>query len=178
MKITKKRIYDVVTRSKASQNKVELTKLLELLTETEINVVLEIGSHQGYSLNLWQDAFTPELLIGIEPSISGVKFEELTDNALIIGGYSQEQTTFKSVKSLLGDRLIDFLFIDGDHTFMSVKQDYNGYLPLVRKGGVIVFHDIVTESGVREFWTGIEENIKDFDIITHEHGDGYAVIFK
>jgi hypothetical protein len=34
------------------------------------------------------------------------------------------------------------LFIDGDHTYEGVRRDFEMYSPLVRKGGIIAFHDI------------------------------------
>jgi len=37
----------------------------------------------------------------------------------------------------------DFLFIDGDHTYEGVEGDFEMYSPLVRRGGIIAFHDIV-----------------------------------
>ena len=178
MKITKRRIYEVVTRSKASQNKVELTKLLELMSGRTVNVVLEIGVHQGHSLNLWQDAFYPDLLIGIEPNMASVQFDGLTNNALIIGGSSHDITTLKSVRSLLGKRKIDFLFIDGDHSFQGVKEDYNVYSSLLSPRGAVVLHDIVAESGVREFWSGIEDSLTNYNVIHHTGGTGCALIFK
>jgi predicted O-methyltransferase YrrM len=39
----------------------------------------------------------------------------------------------------------DFLFIDGDHTYQGVKQDFQMYSPLVKKGGIVAFHDIVKQ---------------------------------
>jgi predicted O-methyltransferase YrrM len=43
---------------------------------------------------------------------------------------------------VLNEQNLDFLFIDGDHTYKGVKEDFEMYSPLVRKGGVIAFHDI------------------------------------
>lgn len=45
-------------------------------------------------------------------------------------------------KILNGDRA-DVLFIDGDHTYAGVRDDYELYAPLVEDGGVIAFHDIL-----------------------------------
>ena len=38
---------------------------------------------------------------------------------------------------------IDFLFIDGDHSFMSVIVDYHFFNYFVKKGGIIGFHDLM-----------------------------------
>ena len=40
-----------------------------------------------------------------------------------------------------GEKL-DFLFIDGDHSYDGVKADFEMYAPMVRPGGLIAFHDI------------------------------------
>lgn len=37
--------------------------------------------------------------------------------------------------------LIDLLFIDGGHTLLDVYNDYSYWSPLVRPGGMIIFHD-------------------------------------
>ena len=59
--------------------------------------------------------------------------------------------------------LVDFLFIDGDHSYEGVKADYERYSPLVRKGGLIAFHDICehapeTKCDVRRFWLELRES--------------------
>ncbi len=36
---------------------------------------------------------------------------------------------------------IDFIFIDGDHSYEACKADIEAWTPLVKKGGVIAFHD-------------------------------------
>lgn len=38
-------------------------------------------------------------------------------------------------------KLIDLLFVDGDHHYQAVKQDFADWFPLVKKGGLILFHD-------------------------------------
>jgi predicted O-methyltransferase YrrM len=40
---------------------------------------------------------------------------------------------------------IDLLFIDGNHEFDAVLQDYEQWSPLLRPGGIIAFHDVVME---------------------------------
>jgi hypothetical protein len=53
----------------------------------------------------------------------------------ILKGYS-----FDIVKKF--NKKIDFLFIDGNHDYESVLQDYKDWSPLVKIGGYIAFHDV------------------------------------
>jgi predicted O-methyltransferase YrrM len=67
----------------------------------------------------------------------------------------------EQLKSRLADQPVDFLFIDGDHTYAGVKQDFEMYSPLVRKGGLVAFHDIVLhppklDCHVDEFWNELK----------------------
>ena len=62
---------------------------------------------------------------------------------------------------LPGDGKTDFLFIDGDHTYQGVKADFEMYAPLVRPGGLVVFHDIckhaeAMDCHVDRFWQEIK----------------------
>ena len=36
---------------------------------------------------------------------------------------------------------VDFIFIDGDHSYEACKSDIAAWAPLVKRGGVIAFHD-------------------------------------
>jgi len=55
-------------------------------------------------------------------------------NVVFLRGYSVEMArTF--------ERPIDFLFIDADHRYESIVQDWAGWVPKVRKQGFIALHD-------------------------------------
>lgn len=45
---------------------------------------------------------------------------------------------------------IDLLFIDGDHSYTSVLQDIKGWLPKLKRGGIVALHDWGWAEGVRE----------------------------
>ena len=45
---------------------------------------------------------------------------------------------------------INFLFIDGNHTYASALADFLLYYPLVKRGGIIAFHDTVYTKGYNE----------------------------
>ena len=47
--------------------------------------------------------------------------------------------------SLFKDEALDFVFIDGDHSYKGVKDDIKIWLPKIRKGGLISGHDYAGE---------------------------------
>lgn len=54
---------------------------------------------------------------------------------------------------------IDFIFIDGDHSYEACKADIRAWAPFVKRGGVIAFHDFGSRAdGVTR---AIFEEIKD-----------------
>jgi hypothetical protein len=59
------------------------------------------------------------------------------------------------------------LFIDGDHTYDGVRQDYEMYAPLVRPGGLVGFHDICQHPSmpfvqVNRFWATLDGDLEIF----------------
>ena len=63
-------------------------------------------------------------------------------------GDSHERETRRLVEAIMVQHRrdsIDLLFIDGDHSYEGAKADYELFKSLVRPGGVIAFHDIVSE---------------------------------
>jgi cephalosporin hydroxylase len=60
---------------------------------------------------------------------------------------------------------IDYLFIDGDHSYQGVMNDYNNYLPFVKKGGIIVF-DNYNDEGWKQVTTAVNEILDNSNDIT------------
>jgi cephalosporin hydroxylase len=99
----------------------------------------------------------------------------------LIPDSSHKQQTFDKVKQLFNGELIDFLFIDGDHSYEGVRRDYEMYGSLVRKGGVIAFHDIAKneEGGCYKFWNEIKNTKRAFNevLLDPKHEKGIGVLF-
>jgi predicted O-methyltransferase YrrM len=77
---------------------------------------------------------------------------------------------------LPGDGKVDFLFIDGDHTYEGVKADFEMYSGLVRPGGLIVFHDICKHSEqinchVDRFWQEVKFERRALEFV-HDWNQG------
>ncbi len=54
--------------------------------------------------------------------------------------------------------LYDYIYIDGNHSYRGVRLDYNLFWPRLRRGGLMVFHDVTVKKelgrsfGVHKFW--------------------------
>jgi predicted O-methyltransferase YrrM len=83
---------------------------------------------------------------------------------------SHAAETKQRVMRILAGEPLDYLFLDGDHTYDGVRRDFEMYAPLVRSGGIVVFHDIVvhqpeTQCQVKKFWNEIKPQYRHREII-------------
>jgi hypothetical protein len=69
-------------------------------------------------------------------------------------GDCHDPAVVEKVKGWLDGRPINLLFIDGDHRYEGVRQDYEIYAPMVE--GIIAFHDLAGEPGVARFWDELQ----------------------
>jgi cephalosporin hydroxylase len=116
---------------------------------------LEVGSRHGGSLCLFGrmmddgakliavDYPSPppannagEKLLATAEKLRG---EGIDANAII--GSSYDPATIAKVAEALEGRQVDVLLIDGDHSIYGVAADAHNYAPLVRPGGLVIFHD-------------------------------------
>ncbi|MEM2703892.1 MAG: class I SAM-dependent methyltransferase, partial [Candidatus Bathyarchaeia archaeon] len=99
----------------------------------------------------------------------------------LIRADSHESYTLKRAKNILEGKYIDLLFIDGDHSYEGVKKDFIMYSSLVRKGGIVVFHDLLPLSRNREvnkFWEEIKSRFTYMEIINESPPKcGIGVLF-
>lgn len=53
------------------------------------------------------------------------------------------QAYTNSCADMLPDKSVDFLVVDADHSFVAVSEDIKNWLPKVKIGGKIFFHDYI-----------------------------------
>jgi hypothetical protein len=83
--------------------------------------------------------------------------------------------TFDDALGLFSDQSIELLHIDGLHTFEAVRHDFEGWLPKLAPGAVVMFHDIgVREQsfGVWRLWDGLKAEYPNHIELPHSHGLG------
>lgn len=107
-------------------------------------------------------------------------FSSKEKNIYLLREDSHSENTKKKVENILKDNKLDVLFIDGDHTYEGVKKDYFMYVDLVRKGGLIFFHDIANHPDymnckVDVFWNEVKQN-KEYREFIKDRTQGWAGI--
>ena len=139
------------------QDAQELELSRKILRALAPSVILEIGVDCGGSLTEWGRCATPDaMLIGVDPCTDHAVIEAIpTQDVRIVSMYSKDAVPF--VLNMLPKK-VDFLFIDADHSYEAVKQDFELWSPMVRAGGVIGFHDVADPNvGVQRFWLELHD---------------------
>lgn len=129
----------------AVQKRQELAAFLRLLADADVKVMVEIGSYAGGTLWAWQHIAEHIITVDLPGTgtYAATGAEKLLHASTAVFGDSHDPATLETLKGVLAGRPVDAMFIDGDHTYQGVKQDYEMYAPLVRAGGLIGFHDII-----------------------------------
>lgn len=154
------------------QDRDEITWLVNKVKEINPKNILEIGTERGGSLFLWNrisDKSGKKISIDMCDD-NTKKFRETTfkfvgdyDQIHFLNGNSRSDEIYNKVLSILNGEKLDYLFIDGDHSYDGVKHDFEKYSPLVKDGGLIGFHDIIesdenkrTNTLVYKFWQELD----------------------
>ena len=154
---------DLAMREGAAQKPGELADFFDWLSGRDpLRTIVEIGTLRGGTLAAWCAIAEPDARIvsidlpggrwgggyaeSDEPRLRALAQpgQELT----LIRGDSHAILTIVRLEEILGEDEIDMLFIDGDHSEAGALEDYSDYGSLVRRGGVIAFHDILPHPNV------------------------------
>lgn len=155
-----------------------LYDIADSINKKEINYV-EIGCYAGGSACLMlQRTKTNVISIDLGEPISEEIVLNNTKNHNIhknrfnyIKANSQVLETKERLKSIMSEyksQEIDILFIDGDHSFIGVHNDFNLYEDLVSIGGYIVFDDYRDPEhspDVNGAVNNIVSNLKNYEVI-------------
>lgn len=175
------------------QDKVEILKFLEFVKEEKPVHLCEIGTADGGTNFLLTHAIpTTKFMLGIDLYVKRKArlsyFAEGKVSVSFIDGSSYEPSSVSKAEEIIGDKKLDLLFIDGDHTYEGVSKDFFEYKKFVREGGLIVFHDIVPDyftrygkrtgpwvGDVPQFWQKIKDYYPHWEFVRDPDQDGLGI---
>jgi predicted O-methyltransferase YrrM len=124
----------------------EFDQLAEIYRTHAPRRVLEIGVYMGGTLRTWLDG--PQIVVAVDNlHLNRDAYPAWTDigaELIVIQGVSQDSNTIARIRE---HAPYDFAFIDADHGYGSVKADADTVLPLMAPGGLLAFHDLVSDTG-------------------------------
>lgn len=137
--------------------------LINLINDLNLNYdiqnMVEIGSYQGESTVIFAQNFKNlNKLFAVDPWMNGYapgdvcsdtypmnmvesNFDiRISEHPIIIKKKMKSSDFIKEVD----DYSMDFVYIDGDHSYNSCKQDILMWLPKIKKNGIIAGHDYLS----------------------------------
>ena len=164
----------------------EIRKMLQVVQQHRPARVMEIGTANGGTLFLWtRVASETAQLISLDlpagkfgdgyPAWKAPLYRSFAlpkQKIDLLRDDSHSKRALEAIKAMLHNQKLDYLFIDGDHSYEGTKLDFEMYSPLVRQGGIVGFHDIADHTDkscqVRRFWLEVKDRYSSNEFIDSE----------
>lgn len=140
---------------------------------------LEIGFGHGLTNTILNKFFNFKKMVAVDPFGAHIRGNTLIPNIrfknlILICQKTNSEIVKNELKKIAP---FDIILIDGDHSYEAVKYDFNAVKKFIKKGSVIIFHDInLKNSGSKKFWKLIKKNYKTKEIISSKDSYGFGVI--
>jgi predicted O-methyltransferase YrrM len=165
----------------------EITGLVTEVRNLRPRTIVEIGTSMGGTLYLWTRFAAPDATIvsidlpqgkfggGYSPLRIPLyrRFARERQRLHLLRCDSHSPDTVGKVRELLDGQPLDFLFIDGDHTYEGVRKDWESYGELVRPGGLVAMHDVgmnYDDTQVKRLWDEIKGQFQYREYLAHPRG--------
>jgi len=146
-------------------------QMAELFCELNFKVGLELGVESGAFSNIICKANPGVKLYCVDAWVSYGEYRHYVSQETIDAFYENAKKTLapyntKLIKGLsmdvvetFVDESLDFVFIDGNHTYDFVTQDVTEWSKKVRPGGIVSGHDYIRKASQNN---GVIEALRDF----------------
>ena len=166
----------------------ELDRLIEVVNQYKPRSYLEVGAREGIALRYFVER-VPSIETVSAVDLPGAKWgrkdskAELLDNFAALGMpwvFHEGNSTSPSIVEEVSKTRYDVIFIDADHTYEGVKQDWENYGPLADM--LVCFHDINHPSnspayGPSKLWNELKTDTS-IELIKHGSRKGIRVLRK
>lgn len=144
---------DKISIRNAKFAKTGLQDLINHIGDCSDMIMVEIGSYVGDSTGIFAKSF--KAIHAVDPWVNGYDNDDAAsyqhDMNIIEAQFDElckEHTNIIKIKEAsdqavhhFGDGSLDFVYIDGLHTYSGVKRDLELWIPKVKKGGWLGGHD-------------------------------------
>jgi predicted O-methyltransferase YrrM len=143
---------------------------------------IEIGRFKGGSTIMLASAVGPQgrlFSIDTEPQDDHALKDILRRTNLL----DRVELLIADANEVEHDSTVDFVFIDGDHSYEAARKDHNNWGSKVRPGGFIIHHDMGSGRPLASQWESLAKlklEIKNMqqDVLELAHEVGSMMIFR
>lgn len=129
--------------------------------------ILEIGVHEGASLNMWLDYFPNAFIYGMD-----IGKEAMGARYKIFKGDQNSEEDIARLKTELVGRRLAFINDDGSHVPSHQLFTFNALFPLLNEGGIYIIEDVETS-----YWR--DGSLYGYNVkCGYKHPDSIVEIFK
>ncbi len=154
----------------------EVKQLKDYVAGRKFTKFVEIGCDEGGSLFLFSKLFLEPgahiytIDLNFNPAALRV-IQQLANE-----GFKVHQVNSHSQDVNLSGFKCDLLHIDGDHSYKSVREDFDKYFPTLIPGGICLLHDTLLWEGAKKVRAELERHFdtKTFKGYTLVSGDFYV----
>lgn len=162
----------------------------DLVRFTRPKVLVELGTHGGYSyfsfchaakdfatgtqchaVDTWQGdeqaGFYAAYIHALVQTYNSAHFADFS---------TLQKMTFDEAAARFAPGSIDVLHIDGLHTYEAVRHDWETWRPLVKAGGIVLFHDTAARKPGFGVWRLWEELAAAHPSFHFSHSSGLGVL--
>ena len=172
-------ILELTHKYGAEHREAEIVWFYKVCENINPEIIVEIGIRRGGTLRVLSSMLNSEgIVINIDMQ-DDIVWDQMDYpcNAFRINGSSFDKNIVTKLKKCLKGKKIDVLFIDGEHSYENVMQDYKIFSNLVRSGGIIAVHDIYYLDEVARAWKDIPSEHK-YESIWNQSSIGIGYIVK
>lgn len=161
----KKELY-VMRNQQYLEGLISLIEHINSINPTKELSMVEIGAYAGESTTLFAKHF--KHVITIDPFINDYDPNDITcqhmDLELVYEKFKENIKPFENISHIRDTsddgifhilKKVDFVYIDGLHTYEQVKKDIDSYKPLINKNGFIGGHDY------HQVWQGVVNAVNE-----------------
>jgi hypothetical protein len=161
----KNKLY-VMRNEKYLQGLVSLIEHINTIIPTNQLTMIEIGAYAGESTTLFAQHFKE--VITIDPFMNDYDPKDVTcqfmDLELVYEKFLENIKPFNNISHIKDisdkaifeiDKKVDFVYIDGLHTYEQVKNDIANYKPFINENGFIGGHDY------HSVWQGVMDAVNE-----------------
>lgn len=174
--MTDEKLKELLSEGSPNQKINEYRQFLDLLISEKVKYGLEIGVEAGYSLFAFSKIC--EIVAGIDNDIIKIKFNKPNNMITIHADVTDVMTLYVLKMAIVPHDIdmFDFVFFDTNDDYDKIKLIYDLYSPLVKKGGLICFHDIECYKWCKDFFDSLEG--KKIKFLDKENPYGIGVLWK